>query len=150
MAELIPSTTTETEIRRLVDDGLLQSQELVQWRPATGESALTPQPCEVVLFKKFVQRGLVLPACDFLRGLLFFYEIELVNLNPNSILLIAIFVHFCEAFLGIPPHTGLFKYFFYLRLYPGAAQRHVLGGVNLQARLGRRLLNIPFRSSLKG
>ena len=83
MAEFIPSTTTETEILRLVDDGLLQSQELVQWRPATGESTPTPRPCEVVLFKKFVQRGLALPTCNFLCGLLFFYGIELVNLNPN-------------------------------------------------------------------
>jgi len=149
LAEFIPSTTTEAEILRLVDDGLLQSQELVQWRPATGESPSTPRPCELVLFKKFVQRGLALPTCDFLRGLLFFYGIELVNLNPNSILLIAIFVHFCEAFLGIPPHAGLFKHFFYIRPFPGVAQRHVLGGTNFQARLGRRFLDIPFKSSLK-
>ena len=55
MAEFIPSTTIETEILRLVDDGLLQSQELFQWRPATSEPAPTPRPCRVVLFKKFVQ-----------------------------------------------------------------------------------------------
>jgi hypothetical protein len=33
-------------------------------------------------------------------------------LNPNSICHIAIFIHFCEAFLGIEPHWDLFRFFF--------------------------------------
>ena len=127
MADFVASTTTEEEILQLVDDGLLQPKDLVEWRPATREQAPTPRPCEVVLHKKFIQRGLALPVCDFLRGLLFFYGIELVNLNPNSILMIAIFVHFCEAFLGIFPHDGLFKHYFYIRPFPSVSQLHVLG-----------------------
>jgi hypothetical protein len=60
--------------------------------------------CGVLLL---LPAGIRAPACDFLRGLLQRYEIELVHLNPNSILQIIIFVHLCEAFLGIPPNFPL-------------------------------------------
>jgi hypothetical protein len=66
------------------------------------------------MFSSF-QRGFGLPACDFLCGLLHHYQIELVHLNPNSILQISIFVHLYEAFLGIPPNFSLFKNNFFLK-----------------------------------
>ena len=64
---------------------------------------------EIVLFKAFVERGLAIPACDFLRGLLFFWGVQLHHLTPDSILHTAIFVQLCEAFLGIHPHFDLSK-----------------------------------------
>ena len=73
---------------------------------------------EIVLFKAFVERGLALPACDFLRGLLFFWGIQLHHLTPDLILHIAIFVQLCEAFLGIYPHFDLFKSLFSLNPCP--------------------------------
>jgi hypothetical protein len=68
-----------------------------------------------VMFSSFFQRGFGLPAFDFLCGLLHHYKIELVHLNPNLILQITIFVHLCEAFLGIPPNFPLFKNYFFLK-----------------------------------
>jgi hypothetical protein len=41
-------------------------------------------------------------------------------LNPNSVLQIAIFVHHCEAYLGINPHFGLWKYLYHCK--PGMAR----------------------------
>jgi hypothetical protein len=41
-----------------------------------------------------------------------YYGIEYLNLNPNGIFHTAIFVHFCEAFLGIKPQWILFRKFF--------------------------------------
>jgi uncharacterized membrane protein YjjP (DUF1212 family) len=35
-------------------------------------------------------------------------EIQIHHLNPNSIAHVAIFVHLCEAFLGIEPNFALF------------------------------------------
>ena len=70
------------------------------------------------MFKAFVERGLAIPVCDFLQGLLFFWGIQLLHLTPNSILHIAIFVHLCEAFLGIYPHFDLFKSLFFFNPYP--------------------------------
>ena len=73
---------------------------------------------KLFFFKAFVESGLAIPACDFLRGLLFFWGIQLHHLTPDSILHIAIFVHLCEAFLGIHPHFDLFKSLFSLNPYP--------------------------------
>jgi hypothetical protein len=54
-----------------------------------------------------IKRRFGVPASNFLRGLLQFYRIELVHLAPNSITIIATFIHLCEAFLGITPHFHL-------------------------------------------
>jgi hypothetical protein len=105
---------------------------VLQWRPATGEDIPTPNTKEIVVFSLFFQRGFGLPTCSFLRGLLDHYKIELVHLNPNSILQIAVFVHHCEAFLCIPPNFTLFKNYFFLKYQPSAANRKVIRGVGLQ------------------
>jgi hypothetical protein len=62
-----------------------------------------------------IERGFSIPAGDFLRGLLYFYSIELVHLVPNSITIISTFIHLCEAYLGIAPHFHLWRHFFELK-----------------------------------
>ena len=46
------------------------------------------------------ERGFGLPIHLFMHGLLFYYEPELQNLNPNTILHIACFITLCEVFMG--------------------------------------------------
>jgi hypothetical protein len=106
------SIANECEIRKLAVNHFLPDHAVLQWRPATGEDLPTPNTNEIVAFSFFFQRGFSLRDCDFFRGLLNHYRIVLVHLNPNSILQIAIFVHLCEAFLGIPPNFPLFKNYF--------------------------------------
>jgi hypothetical protein len=60
---------------------------------------------EILMFARFAERRLALPASDFFKGLLGNYGVEYLNLNPNGIFHTAVFVHFCEAFLGSSP-TG--------------------------------------------
>jgi hypothetical protein len=67
---------------------------------------------EIPMFVRFAKRGLALPASDFFKGLLGYYGVEYVNLSPNDIFHTAVFIHFCEAFLGIKPHWILFRKFF--------------------------------------
>jgi hypothetical protein len=55
------------------------------------------------MFTRFVERGLALPASNFFKGLLEYYGIEYLNINPDGIFHTR-YVHFCEAFLGIKPH----------------------------------------------
>jgi hypothetical protein len=74
---------------------------------------------ESVIYVPFLLRGLALPISPFFRGLLDFYLLNLTHLNPNSILQISIYVHLCEAFLGVLPHFGLWKYLYHCR--PGMA-----------------------------
>jgi hypothetical protein len=103
----------ETEIRKRVANHFLPNRIVLQWCPAAEEDIPTPNTAEIMVFSSFFQRGFGLPACDFLLGLLDHYKIELVHLNTNSILQIAVFVHLCEAFLGISPNFPLFKNYFF-------------------------------------
>jgi hypothetical protein len=89
---------------------------VLQWHPAVREDIPTPNTNEIVVFSSFFQRGFGLSTCDIFNGLLDHYKIKLVHRNPNSILQIIIFVHLCEAFLGIPPpNFPLFKNYFFLK-----------------------------------
>jgi hypothetical protein len=91
-----PSITDESKIPKLVANHFLLDRAVLQWCPAIGGDILTPNTNEIVVFSSFFQRGFGLPACNFLRGLLDHYKIELVHLNPNSILQIAIFSIFAK------------------------------------------------------
>jgi hypothetical protein len=109
------SIMDEEEIRKLVVSSFLPDRAVLQWCPTVREDIPTPNTKEIVVFSSFFHRGFGPPACDFLQGLLDHYQIELVHLNPNSILQITIFVHLCEAFLGISPNFPLFKSYFFLK-----------------------------------
>jgi hypothetical protein len=63
-----------------------------------------------------------------------YYDIEYLNLNPNGIFHTAVFVHFCEAFLGSKPHWILFWKFFQVKPQPSASNPRVVGGAGIQMR----------------
>jgi hypothetical protein len=109
------STVTEKQIQSLADRGLLRPKSQVGWRLAVGEEFLTEGTDETVVFLTHIERGFGVPAGDFLRGLLYFYHIELVHLAPNSITIISTFINLCEAYLGIVPHFHLWRHFFELK-----------------------------------
>jgi hypothetical protein len=96
------------------------------------------------------QHGFGLPAYDFFCGLLDHYQIELVHLNPNSILQIVIFVHLYESFLGILPNFPLFKNYFFLKYQSSAANRKVIRGVGLQTRPHVSFLDLLMWTYLRG
>lgn len=76
------------------------------------ERCPNPRENERVCFVPFLLKGLGFPVHPFLRGLLYFYGLQLHHLSPNSILHIACYVMLCEAFLGCLSHFGLWcKYF---------------------------------------
>jgi hypothetical protein len=77
-------------------------------------------------------------------------QIELVHLSPNSILQIVIFVHLCEAFLGISPNFPLFKNYFFLKYQPSATNQKVIRGIGLQTRPHAGFLDLPLKISLWG
>ena len=71
------------------------------------------------------------------------------HLTPNFILHISIFVHLCEAFLGIEPHFDLFQYFFHLKPHTNESKIDVVGGAGLQFRQGKKPKYIPYELSDK-
>src|SRR5947207_8658508 len=106
------STVTKKDLKKMVTDKVLPEKLLIGWRAADGELFSTANTGELVVFEPFFYRGFSLPTNNFFWGLLHFYGIELVHLNPNSILHIATFIPLCEAFLGIEPHFALFRHLF--------------------------------------
>jgi hypothetical protein len=107
------SVVDEKELHKLVANHFLLDHAMLQWCPAAREDIPTPNKNEIVVFPSFFQRGFGLLAYNFFRGLLDHYKIKLVHLNPNSVLQIVIFIHLCEAFLGIPHNFSLFKNYFF-------------------------------------
>jgi hypothetical protein len=83
----------------------------VEWRVAAGEEFPSEDVKEQVVFASFFVRGFNLPAGDFFRGLLYYYRLELVHHVSNSITVVSTFIHFCEAYLRIPPHFLLWVFF---------------------------------------
>jgi hypothetical protein len=140
------------DLNKLVSEGLLQDKSHVNWRPSFREHFPMENVDEIITFYHFAERGLALPSCSFFRGLLYFYGLELHHLNPNSICHIAIFIHFCEAFLRIGPHWDLFRFLFQVKPQPTTKNLSVVGGASIQLRqqASDRYLSYKFPSNIPG
>src|SRR5438105_3891276 len=131
------SSVMEEELERMVKEFVLPEKNLIGWRAADGESFPTANTDEIVVFVPLFYRGFSLLTSSFFRGLLHWYGIELINLNPNSILHISAFIHLCEAFLGVRPYFNMFCYLFALKATQKSGQINVVGGARLQLCQGR-------------
>jgi hypothetical protein len=87
---------------------------------------------EFVLFVPYLFCGLALPISPFFLLLLEEFGLQLQLLTPYSILQVAIFVHFCEMFVGVAACTSLFRKFFVL-VRSGKGKDH-LGAYYFQSR----------------
>jgi hypothetical protein len=123
--------STEATINHLIGLGVLHNRELAGWRTAGSDSYPNPHPGEIVVFEDFFKRGFGVLVHPFLQGLSLYYEIGICNLHPNSIFLVSIFIHLCEAYGGIQPHFNLFRYLFYLRKKGSQGSSKITGGVYL-------------------
>jgi hypothetical protein len=94
------------DLLALLNSGFLREKEVDMWRAAAGDPyPMEKNPDEIPMFTRFAERGLSLPASNFFKGLLGYYGIEYLNLNPNGIFHTSIFVHLCELSWGSSP-TG--------------------------------------------
>jgi hypothetical protein len=123
------------DLLALLNSGVLREKEVDMWRAAAGD----PYPMEknldeIPMFTQFAEHGMSLSASDFFKGLLGYYGIEYLNLNPNGIFHTSVFVHFCEAFLEIKPHWILFRKSFWVKPQPSASNPRVVGGAGIQMR----------------
>jgi hypothetical protein len=133
--ELKKSKVKTEDLLALLNSGFLREKEVDMWRASAGDPyPMEKNPDEIPMFARFVERGLALPASDFFKGLLDYYGIEYLNLNPNGIFHVSVFVHFYEAFLGIKPHWVLFRKFFRVKPQPSANDLRVVRGAGIQMR----------------
>jgi hypothetical protein len=146
------SVVSEFDLLHLVSVGVLPPKELCSWRICRGVTIPTEDTHESVIYIPFLIRGLALTISPFFIGLLDFYHLNLTHLNPNSILQVSVFVHLCEAYLGILPHFGLWKYLYHCRPGMAGGQHQLVGGTSLEMCRGRKTeyLDIPLKDSIKG
>ena len=132
------SKCADSHLLNLVESHLLQPRKVIHWCGSMGE----PFPHEgetnlsfffLMFFGASVFLFLIFSVASFITG-----GVQVHHLTPNSILHISIFVHLCEAFLGIEPQFDLFQYFFHLKPHPNEAKVDVVGGAGLQFRQGRK------------
>jgi hypothetical protein len=123
------------DLLALLNSGFLREKEVDMWRAVAGDPyPMEKNQDEILMFARFAKSGLSLLVSDFFKGLMGYYGIEYLNLNPNGIFHTAVFVHFCKAFLGIKPHWILFQMFFRVKPQPSASNPRVVGGAGIQMR----------------
>ena len=148
--EWVWSISDETMLNTLVVHGMLPNRTTTGWHPTFGAEFPTPCSDELVVFEDYFYWGFGVPIHPFLHGLINNYKICLCNLSPNSILRVAIFINFCEAYLGILPYFDLFRHFFCLKIRGGSRCR-VVGGAYLQLwdGMGSQYITIPLNTHVK-
>jgi hypothetical protein len=120
------------DLLALLNSGFLREKEVGMWRAAAWDPyPMEKNPDEIPMSARFAERGLSLPTSDFFKGLMGYYGFEYLNLNPNGIFHTIVFVHFCEAFLGIKPHWILVQKFFRVKPQPSASNPRVVGGAGI-------------------
>ncbi|KAK1653750.1 hypothetical protein QYE76_071555 [Lolium multiflorum] len=128
--------------------GLMKKEDAIRF---PSEESYPNPPMEYrVSFVDHLIRGLSAPIHDFLRGLLFFYGIQLHHLTPNSILHISIFITLCECFLGVPPNWALWKRIFLLRRNASRNATYNIGGVVICVRTDVDYFDVKFPDSVQG
>ena len=105
------STVREKDIKKLREAGYL-AKKIGHRLPAAGQIVPNPEPHERVMFLPHFVHRVGFPLHPFVRGTMYYYDIDFHDLSPNSFLNITTFIVVCEAFLRISPHFGLWMKIF--------------------------------------
>ena len=83
---------------------------------ATSCSFVDRTVTEVLIFLDTLWAGLIPPFSTFFNAVLSHYQIHMLHLGPQSIVLLVVFAFVCEAMVGIAPSMALLRHFFSLHL----------------------------------
>jgi hypothetical protein len=83
------------------------------WHGRTPQDTLPATAQPFSLFSVFA--GMVPPFAPFLLAILEMYGIQVIELHPRSIALLAVFAYACEVWIGIKPSVVYFRHLFSLR-----------------------------------
>ncbi|KAK1616477.1 hypothetical protein QYE76_021994 [Lolium multiflorum] len=108
------SDVTQLEINWLYRSRRIPAE--VSCRLPADEVEPAPEPREFVVFLAHFERGFGLPASDFFREFLNFYELQPHHLPGNAIFYLSCYATFMEAYIGLLPSREAFARFFCLRI----------------------------------
>ena len=86
--------------------------EAVTCRRPGKEVSPTPQAGERVVFLSHFERGFGLPVSPFIKEFMTRFGLQTHHLPANAILALAIYITFCEGYLGLWPTIALWTKFF--------------------------------------
>jgi hypothetical protein len=87
----------------------------------------TVEGSTIICFKSQLAVGLGLLLGKFLSSIMNYLGCSLVHLNPNVVSALSSFVMLCECWLGIPPDTSIFWYYY----SPSRYTKTIFGGIGL-------------------
>ncbi|KAK1625823.1 hypothetical protein QYE76_000138 [Lolium multiflorum] len=108
-----------SDVKQPEIDWLYRSRRIpaeVVCRLPRDEVEPAPEPGEYVVFSAHFERGFGLPASDFFRQFLDFYELQPHHLPGNAVFYLSCYATFMEAYVGIRPTREAFARFFSLRI----------------------------------
>jgi hypothetical protein len=92
------TTVSLASLRRLMG---WQAPGLACKVKSRAASLANMRPGDFIFFAAYALAGLVPPLSSFFLMSLEYYGLQLQHLSPNSIALVAIFVHLCEMYVGV-------------------------------------------------
>ncbi|KAK1602551.1 hypothetical protein QYE76_037400 [Lolium multiflorum] len=108
-----------SDVKQPETDWLYRSRRVpagvICWLPR-GEVEPNPEPGEHVVFLAHFERGFGLPASDFFRSFLDFYELQPHHLPGNAVFYLSCYATFMEAYMALRPTRETFARFFSLRI----------------------------------
>jgi hypothetical protein len=102
-------TVTEGNRRTYHDCGWLIGN-LVSFIPEVDVH--TVEGSTIIFFESKLAARVGLPPSKFLSSIMNYLGCSLVHLNSNAVSVLSSFVMLCECWLGIPPDTSLFWYYY--------------------------------------
>lgn len=102
-----------------MNEGFIPEKEISQWKIPVGNARFPSEDMrKLTVFHRYFEVGFRLLTNDFFFGVLHYYEVQAPHLSLNSFLHMPIFIHLCEAYMGIYPHFELFLNIFQLKSIP--------------------------------
>ena len=128
---IVTRTTLDARVKARILRPIMDARQPEWIVPSMNDREPNPPPGYVVCFLSFLDRGFRTPASRLMRAILHYYEVELHNLSPNSVMQAAVFATVCEGFLGVPPHWNL-----WLHLFKADMAARYEGGEKFPLRVG--------------
>jgi hypothetical protein len=125
------TTVTEGNRRTYHDCGWLIGN-LVSFIPEVDVH--TVEGSTIIFFESKLAARVGLPPSKFLSSIMNYLGCSLVHLNSNAVSVLSSFVMLCECWLGIPPDTSLFWYYY----SPTRYIKTIFSGLGFSLRRNRR------------
>jgi hypothetical protein len=132
---------TEADHKAYHDLGWL-SGNLISFIPEVDVP--TVEGSTVLCFECQLAAGLGLPPSKFLSSVMSYLGCSLVHLNVNAVSALSSFAMLCECWLGIPPDTSLFWYYYSTARY----SKTIFDGIGLSLR--RKCRDEYIKATFKG